>query len=217
LNNYYRLWIERNPDKPKAKCRKHYQSHKAHYAEKQRKRIQANPEKRREETRRWEAKNIAKRAAAARVYEKANANKIAARKRAYRQRNRERIREVRAVYKRKRAFLDPLFRILNACRTRMHAVFRSNMVKKSTRSLQLIGCTSDQLREHIQSRFKPGMHWNNFGEWEIDHIIPCKHFNLVEESEQLKCFHYSNLQPLWAEENRRKSAKILAHYSSSNP
>jgi len=55
------------------------------------------------------------------------------------------------------------------------------------------------------------MNWDNYGlyGWHIDHIIPCDAFNLIEEEEQLKCFHYTNLQPLWAEENLRKSNNLL--------
>ena len=52
------------------------------------------------------------------------------------------------------------------------------------------------------------MSWSNRGEWHIDHIIPCSSFNLLDEKEQEKCFHYTNLQPLWAAENLSKSNKI---------
>ena len=51
------------------------------------------------------------------------------------------------------------------------------------------------------------MSWDNYGEWHIDHIRPMASFNLQEQEEQLKCCHYTNLQPLWAEENLRKGNK----------
>jgi hypothetical protein len=52
------------------------------------------------------------------------------------------------------------------------------------------------------------MSWSNYGEWEIDHIIPCDYFNLANEEEQKICFHYLNLQPLWKNENRSKSNSV---------
>ena len=82
---------------------------------------------------------------------------------------------------------------------------------KNGKSLELIGCSVQQLKEHLQNQFKDGMTWQNHSEkgWHIDHIIPCSAFDLSKEEEQKKCFHYMNLQPLWAWENLQKSDKIL--------
>ena len=82
---------------------------------------------------------------------------------------------------------------------------------KSAKSMELIGCDINCLREHLESQFKDGMTWENRGlhGWHIDHIIPCASFDLSKEDEQKKCFHYTNLQPLWAKENLRKSDSII--------
>jgi desulfoferrodoxin (superoxide reductase-like protein) len=63
----------------------------------------------------------------------------------------------------------------------------------------------------LEKQFKLGMNWDNYGRsgWHIDHIKPCASFDLTKKEEQLKCFHYTNLQPLWARENLIKSDKIL--------
>ena len=65
----------------------------------------------------------------------------------------------------------------------------------------------------MESQFTLGMNWDNYGrgkgKWNIDHIIPCDSFNLLDEEEQKKCFHYTNLQPLWFEDNLYKANKIL--------
>ena len=53
------------------------------------------------------------------------------------------------------------------------------------------------------------MNWDNYGEWEVDHIKPCSSFNLLNEEERKECFHYSNLQPLWKGDNREKHDKII--------
>ena len=57
-------------------------------------------------------------------------------------------------------------------------------------------------------QFEPGMTWDNYGEWQIDHIIPCSYFDLTKEENQRICFNYRNLQPLWASENNKKKAKV---------
>jgi len=83
-------------------------------------------------------------------------------------------------------------------------------IKKSKSTMQLIGCTIKELKQHLENQFKEGMDWNNYGKWHIDHIIPCARFNLDNEKEQQNCFHYANLQPMWAIDNLRKNDKILA-------
>ena len=67
--------------------------------------------------------------------------------------------------------------------------------------MELIGCSTSELMIHLESKFKEGMTWENHGEWHIDHIKAIAKFNLLNDDEQKKCFHWSNLQPLWAEEN----------------
>lgn len=75
--------------------------------------------------------------------------------------------------------------------------------EKSTR--ELVGCSWRELKAHIESMFKDGMNWDNRSSWHIDHIKPCALFDLTKTDEQRKCFHFTNLQPLWAAENLRKS------------
>jgi hypothetical protein len=65
-------------------------------------------------------------------------------------------------------------------------------------SLELLGCTIEQVRAHIENQFKPEMNWGNHGEiWEIDHIKPCVSFDLTNIEQQKECFNYKNLQPLF--------------------
>lgn len=73
--------------------------------------------------------------------------------------------------------------------------------------MKLIGCTIKELWIHLESQFKSGMTRDNYGEWSIDHIIPCNAFNLKYTNEQLRCFNWFNLQPLWKSENSSKYSK----------
>jgi hypothetical protein len=83
---------------------------------------------------------------------------------------------------------------------------------KASTTRKLIGCELTELRERLESQFKPGMTWDNHGAfgWHIDHIIPCSSFDMSDHEQQRQCFHYSNLQPLWWHENLAKSGNLAA-------
>ena len=74
-------------------------------------------------------------------------------------------------------------------------------------NVDIIGCTIEEFKNYIESKFRDGMTWENYGPkgWHIDHIKPYKLFNLLDPEEQKKCCHYTNLQPLWWNENIAKS------------
>lgn len=106
----------------------------------------------------------------------------------------------------RKARLDPMFRLANCLRSRMAQALRGQ--NKSQNTVELMGCSVEELREHLKKQFKSGMTWDNYGKgagkWSIDHIRPCDSFDLSSPEQQRQCFHYSNLQPLWCEENSRK-------------
>lgn len=102
---------------------------------------------------------------------------------------------------------DREYATLQGLRSRMSYALRSQSTKKSARSVELIGCTGADLVRHLESQFLEGMSWQNRNEWHIDHIIPVSAFNLTTEEGQQAAFHYTNLRPLWAHDNRVKSCK----------
>jgi hypothetical protein len=114
----------------------------------------------------------------------------------------------RTKYMSDRLKTDPEFKILNMLRKRVRNAIKG---KKHYKSIDLLGCTVLDARCHLEKQFKEGMSWENHGKygWHIDHIIPCASFDLTDLEQQKKCFHYTNLQPLWANENLSKGAKIL--------
>jgi len=114
---------------------------------------------------------------------------------------------------RKKIDLD--FKLRCYLRSRISNALRYNT--KSAHTEELLGCSLDFLKLHLERQFKIGMTWANYGngwygkgleQWHIDHIIPCISFDLSKSEEQKLCFNYTNLQPLWAEENRKKHNKI---------
>ena len=77
---------------------------------------------------------------------------------------------------------------------------------KKNKTILYIGCSLEELKLHLEKQFKPGMTWENHGEWHIDHIIPLA--SAKTEEDLYKLNHYTNLQPLWAIDNLKKSNKI---------
>lgn len=100
----------------------------------------------------------------------------------------------------------PHVKIVENLRARLRDLVKGKGVKKpSSKQSGFIGCSPMELRSHIERQWKRGMSWENYGQWHIDHIIPCAAFNLTEARHVSLCFHYSNLQPLWAQHNQSKS------------
>ena len=115
-------------------------------------------------------------------------------------------REGRRRYIHNRNNSDPEFRLLNNLRNRIYCALKG--AGKSRRTTELIGCTISALRAHLEKNFTEGMSWENYGKWHVDHIIPCSSFDLVLPDEQRRCFHYTNLQPLWAVDNLKKNDRL---------
>jgi len=128
------------------------------------------------------------------------------RSRKYYQKNKEKINEQHKAHWNHKYETDTNFRIRVNLRSRVRLVLKG--ISKSKSTIELLGCSIEQLRQHLESLFKSGMSWFNYGKWHIDHIRPCASFDLRQPSEQRKCFHYTNLQPLWAKENLRKGKQI---------
>lgn len=96
------------------------------------------------------------------------------------------------------------YRLARALRFRVWRALKG--LRKEAPTLELLGCTLEELRAYLESKFRDGMSWENYGQpgWEIDHIRPCASFDLSDIEQLRQCFHYSNLQPLWGVENWAK-------------
>ena len=100
---------------------------------------------------------------------------------------------------------DDAYRIITLLRCRTRAALDGRA--KAGKTIEMLGCTPEFLRGHLESQFTAGMAWGQRGKWAIDHRIPVAAFDLTDEKHQRYCFHWSNLQPLWTEQNLRKSDK----------
>ncbi len=152
-------------------------------------------------------------------YRKQNPEKVLDRQRAYRERNRkilaEKSREyakqnpdVAKQYYHERYKIDVNYRMARLLRSRINKVINRN--SRTSPSLELLGCTIEEVKQHIEGQFQKGMTWDDwsYDGWHLDHIRPCASFDLTDPEQQKDCFHYTNLQPLWAEDNISKGASI---------
>lgn len=174
-------------------CRRktEYEPKKKHYLKKQKRYYEENKDKIYETTKAYRERNIEWYRSYNRQYYKENAEKIKENSK-------------KSLYR--RIENDIGFKILQRLRKRMYDAVKGTV--KSARTIELIGCSTDKLRKHLEKQFTDGMTWDNYGEWHVDHIIPCANFDFTKESDQRECFHYTNLQPLWAVDNIRKSNKM---------
>jgi hypothetical protein len=122
----------------------------------------------------------------------------------YQKKNKDKIRIKANETRRLRLKTDINYKVAEYLRTRTRAALNKNY--KSSHTLEMLGCSIEELKNHLESQFTEGMSWDNYGlrGWHIDHIKPCCSFDLSKPEEQQKCFRYTNLQPLWWYDNLDK-------------
>jgi hypothetical protein len=106
----------------------------------------------------------------------------------------------------KKKLTDPNKKLRHYIRCRIGDLLKGQ-IKSSESTLKLLGCSIEECWIHLESKFQPGMTRDNYGKWHVDHIRPCSSFDLTDPEQQKICFHYTNLQPLWAIDNIKKGAK----------
>ena len=118
--------------------------------------------------------------------------------------NPEKVAEQQRNYQNKRVRKDQNFKIRKNLRSRLWAALTKQNTHKIESTEELLGCSVKDARNYLSTKFKDGMSWDNYGEWEIDHIRPCSSFDLTDQKQREECFNIKNLQPLWRIENNLK-------------
>lgn len=130
-----------------------------------------------------------------------------ARQTANRLKNKENINANKRYQEKLKRSINPSHKLISNQRSRISGILKRH---KTTKTLCLLGCTAQFLKKYLENKFLEGMTWDNYGKygWHVDHIIPCSAFDLTDLEQQQICFHYSNLQPLWAIDNLKKGNKL---------
>jgi hypothetical protein len=158
-----------------------------------------NKEKIKESNSKWNSENKLYYQEYRKIWEVENYDKILEKRRRFKENNPG----YNNNYNKQRKQEDVLFRLKTNMRTSVNRYLKY----KSDKTFDIVGCSPKFLKEHLESQVLEGMTWDNRSEWHIDHIIPLS--SAKNDEEVYKLCHYSNLQPLWAEDNLKKSNKIL--------
>ena len=129
----------------------------------------------------------------------------------YREKNIDKIRKTKRDYQQHLRDTNPTYKLISYFRTAIYQVLKESNVEKNKHYFDVLKYTPEQLINHLEVQFTEGMTWDNYGEWHVDHIRPISSFNISEmgDSNFMECWCLDNLQPMWGEENIRKSNKIL--------
>ena len=176
----YSDWYFENKSERRRVAKEWYQKNKIQEREKNKKRYDKNKDCNNARSRDWYKKN----------------------------KNKKSVKQHRAQYMRKKRSNDVNFRI--SCNLRARVKSKINKNQKVNSTIDLLGCSVEELRIHLEAQFVEGMNCENYGlyGWHIDHIRPCSSFDLTDAEQQRICFHYTNMQPLWAKDNLKKSDKF---------
>ena len=171
---------------------------------------QINIDKERKKRKEWRNNNLDYN----KLYYEKNKDKVSLINKSWRDINGEKIKKYRETRKfinniqaKDRRKNNIIVNLSHRIRSRMSLFVKKLKIKKTNKTFEIVGCSPNFLRNYLENKFTLGMTWDNQGKWHIDHIIPLS--SAKTEEELYKLCHYTNLQPLWAEDNIRKSNKLV--------
>jgi hypothetical protein len=129
----------------------------------------------------------------------------------WREKNIDKHRETKRDYERNRKANDPIYRLISNFKSAMSTVLKESNVDKYGHYFDILQYTPEELINHLEKQFTDTMTWDNYGIWHVDHKLPITSFDIQEmgDDEFMRCWSLNNLQPMWGEENIRKSNKLL--------
>lgn len=165
-----------------------------------------NPEAHREYYKKWYRKNSEQKLADCAKWQRENPELVRNYTNNWKRRNRAKLR----VSERLRSREDLGFKLKKNLRARVYAALKRKDSVKVGSAVRDLGCSVEDLKKHLESQFQPGMTWDNWSQkgWHVDHIKPLASFDLADREQFLEACHYTNLQPLWAEDNLRKDCLL---------
>ncbi len=210
MRTYSKKYRKDNREKLVSGCRKYWKDNREELRDKSKLRYLENKEKILAASKDYIKKNREAVSLRRKKHYHKNKVKLNAENREYYSKNKARLLADQIRRDHARYHSEPLYKLKIVLRKRIQSAIKWSGVRKSEKTVSLVGCDIPFLKSHLESLFSPGMTWENHGNkgWHIDHIRPCASFNLSDVAEQRKCFHYTNLQPLWALDNMSKGSKF---------
>lgn len=205
-NSIQKIWRENNTEKVKEFAKKYYNTNPEKFILISKSYRDNNPEKIKELNKKYYNNNVEFNKKRVSDWVKQNYDSRIDYIKNWRLENNEHIKE----YKNNRYINDPLYKLTHNVRTRVRDFLKSKNIIKNNKTFNIVGCSPEFLKEYLEEKFTKGMSWELMGKYiHIDHITPLSSANTEEEI--YKLCHYTNLQPLWSEDNLKKSNKIIKY------
>ena len=204
---YYRTYMKKWREENKETCKKYREKRKEKQREYDKEYYSKNKEKQIKYSKEWREKNIER----AREYDKEyyykNKKKKSEYKKEWRKKNVEYMKKKKKEYYHNNIHDNIQFKLSHRLRNRLYFAIRNN--QKAGSAVDDLGCTIEELKIHLENQFQEGMTWENWKHdgWHIDHIKPLSKFDLTDPVQFKEAVHYTNLQPLWWNENLQKRDK----------
>jgi hypothetical protein len=207
-NKRYR---QENKEKISSSKKRYRQENKEKISSSNKRYYQENKEKVISSNKRYRQENKEKVISLNERYRQENKEKISSSNKRYYQENKEKIVQQKVVYKRNLRKTNPAYKIRTNISRCINKALRKQSSTKDGSCLSKFPYTMIELRQHLEAQFQPGMSWENYGQWHIDHIIPQSKllYTSMDDENFKKCWALENLQPLWAVDNLKKGSKIL--------
>jgi len=204
-----KAYYQRNKEKINTYSAKHYSTHSVKYRQKHKIYRQENKQQIKEQSKAYYQKNKEKINKYGEEYRNKHKKERREYSRKYNQAHKKEIRQRQKEYEHKKFKNDINYRLAKNLRSRLRDALHGNY--KTGSAVRDLGCSIDELKNHLESLFQSNMSWKNYGYgkhcWVIDHIKPLSAFDLSDRKQFLKACNYKNLQPLWYLDNLYKSNK----------
>lgn len=213
--NRHRKYYENNKEYLNEKSKEWKNENRDRINENAREWRKRNPQRAYETGRKWREENRERQLDNQRRWYQENKEYANSKNKEWYENNKERKAQTTLEYKRWRRSFDPDFKLAEVIRESLRRVLKLNGEQKNCSTFELLGYSTEKLRKRLEYQFKDGMSWENYGEWEIDHIISVDYFLKKGETRPHIINALSNLQPLWASENKKKNSKFYKDYELS--
>jgi hypothetical protein len=177
------------------------------YTENNKEKIKEYYETNKEKIKKYQENNKQKIIKNSKIYYKNNKLKLNQKSKEYYKNNKEKINKNCVNYQKLRISIDYLYKLTCNVKTLIRMSIKKQGFTKKSKTFQILGCSYEDFKQHLERQFLKGMSWDNRSEWHLDHIIPVS--LAKDEQELIKLNHYTNFQPMWAVENIIKGNKII--------
>ncbi len=205
-SNYSKRRRQEDPERYRINKREWYRNNAQHARAYSRRWKEENPGKAKEHRARWIEENRERLLSARRRWWEENRDRLNAKRNQWREDNRDRVSAYQRDWYQKAKNREDV-KVRKALRTILGNFLESAKLTKSDRTHKLLGYTAEEFRIHIERQFLKGMEWSNHGEWHIDHIVSVAEYVRRGETDPAIVNCLTNLRPIWAKDNIRKSDK----------